>query len=454
VHNGWVRSRRFRRILILIGFLPLLCPLAAVLAQDAAPAIAADPLVVLAQLADVIHPITAEYVVDTLADAERRGASLFVLQIDTPGGLDSSMRDIIQAFLASPVPICLYVGPSGARAASAGFFMAMAADVVAMAPGTNMGAASPVAVGGAQPDETMAKKLMQDAEAYMRSLADQSGRPSDLAAEAVSDGRSFSAAEALAAGLADYLVDDFDALLGVLEGTRVRKAGRDIELRLEDPEIITVEPSLRQKILAIIANPQVAYMLMLMGLAGLYFELSTPGAILPGVLGGMSLVLALLAFQVLPISYAGLALIALAIVFFIIEIKVTSYGLLTIAGLVSFVLGSLMLVPGPIPEMRLQLSFVLPTALGVASLAAFLVTLVVRAHRSQVQTGPAGLVGESGTARGDLEPGVLGTVFVHGELWRARSDAPVAAGQTVEVTEVGRTGMELRVRPYPTERGE
>ena len=300
--------------------------------------------VVVATLAEVIHPISAEFIVDAVADAERRNAELLILRLNTPGGLDSSMRTIVQAMLGSRVPICLFVGPSGARAASAGFFMAMAADVVAMAPGTNMGAASPVPIGGGTVDETMANKLMQDAEAYMRSLAEQHGRPADLAAEAVADGRSFRASEALESGLADLVVDDIGDLLSALDGWVLQRREGEVTLNLASSERIELELSLRQRILAILANPRVAYMLMLIGLGGIYFELSTPGAVLPGVLGAISLVLALLAFQVLPISFAGLALILLALVFFVIEIKVTSYGLLTVAGLVSFVLGSLMLV--------------------------------------------------------------------------------------------------------------
>jgi len=403
------------------------------------------PLVVRARLADVVHPITAEYVLQAIADAEQQHADLFVLEIDTPGGLDSSMRAIIQAFLASDVPVCLYVGPAGARAASAGFFMAMAADVVAMAPGTNMGAASPVAVGG-ELDETMERKLQQDAQAYIRSLSEQRGRPVDLAIEAVADGRSYSAAEALEAGLADLMVDSFEDLLAALEGRRVERDDRVWQLALADAVVTNREMSTRQRLLAVIAHPQIAYVLMLIGVAGLYFELSTPGAILPGVVGGLSLVLAMLAFQVLPISFAGLALIALAVLFFILEIKVTSYGLLTVAGLVAFVLGSLMLVPGPIPEMRLQAGFVVPTALAVAGLAAFLLSLVLRTHRGQVQTGPAGLVGDMGRATRAFGPGQDGEVFVHGEVWKARADQPVSSGDAIEVTGL-ESGMIVRVSP-------
>lgn len=423
--------------------------LAAFLLFVAAPAVAQaperQPLVLVAELADVIHPITSEYIVESLDLAAERGADLFVLQIDTPGGLDRAMRDIIQAFRASTIPVCLFVGPSGSRAASAGFFMAMAADIVVMSPGTNMGAASPVAVGGGT-DETMQKKLIQDAEAYIRSLAEDRGRPVELAAEAVTDGRSYSAQEALETGLADLIVDDVEALLAAVHGRQISKAGVDTVLHLEGAQIETRELSLRQRILAVLANPQVAFMLMLAGLAGLYFEFSTPGAVLPGVLGGICLVLALQAFQILPISFAGLMLIALGLLFFVLEVKVTSYGLLTVAGLVAFVLGSLMLVPGPIPELRLQLGFVLPTALGVLAIVGSLVWLVVRSHRERVQTGPKGLVTEVGQATSDLGPGEVGSVFVHGELWRARSDMPIRSGDAVVVVGV-ESGMVIRVRP-------
>jgi membrane-bound serine protease (ClpP class) len=426
----------------------IVCALVVGLAATVAPGSAEGqgaPQVVRARLADAIHPITAEYVIEALAAAELQRADLFVLEIDTPGGLDGSMRAIIQAFLASDIPICLYVGPAGARAASAGFFMAMAADVVAMAPSTNMGAASPVPVGG-QIDETMERKLQQDAQAYIRSLAEQHGRPADLAIEAVSVGRSFSAGEALESGLADLRVDDFANLLATLDGRRIERDGRVWELNLRNAAVAEQEMSARQRLLAVLAHPQIAYVLMLIGIAGLYFELSTPGAIVPGVLGGLSLVLAMLAFQVLPISMAGLALIGLAVVFFMLELKVTSYGLLTVAGLVAFVLGSLMLVPGPIPEMRLQANFVLPTALGIMGIAVFLLNLVVRTHRTRVHTGAAGLVGEVGRATSAFAAGVRGEVFVHGELWRARADLPISADEPVEVTGF-EDGLTVRVRP-------
>lgn len=441
MHNRRVSTRRPSATLLVLAGLAAAAVPVTVLGQETP---ATGPVVVAVDLADVIHPISAEYVIGALQEAEDIDAELFVLRIDTPGGLDTSMRDIVQAFLASRVPVCLFVAPSGARAASAGFFMAMAADLVAMAPGTNMGAASPVSVGGGEVDETTRSKLFQDAEAYIRSLAARHDRPADPAAAAVSTGRSWPAAEAVELGLADFLADDLDDVLARLAGAEIPGHGTLSDLRAAT--VIEREPSLRQRLLSVIANPQVAYLLMLLGIAGLYFELSTPGAILPGVLGGVSLVLALLSFQILPISFAGLALIGLAVLFFILEVKVTSYGLLTVAGLVSFVLGSLMLFPGPIPQMRLSLPFVLPTALAVAGIAGTLLWLVLRTHRGRVTTGEAGLVGEVGRTTTELAPGIPGRVFVHGEIWRARADVPIAAATPVDIVAV-EAGMVLRVRP-------
>ena len=237
-----------------------------------------------------------------------------------------------------------------------------------------------------------------------------------------------------------------------LDGRQLPGEGSDHVYVLTGAEVVHEELSLRQRILSTIANPQVAYVLMLIGLGGLYFELSTPGAILPGVLGGICLVLAVFAFQILPISYAGLALIGLAMLFFILEVKVTSYGLLTVAGLVSFVLGSLMLIPGPIPEMQLHPIFVIPAALSVAAVAAFLVSLVLRTHRGRVRTGRAGLVSEIGYATTDLGPETVGKVFVHGEIWRARSESALRPGAPIEVVGV-ETGMVIRVRPADAEKG-
>ncbi len=396
---------------------------------------------------DAITPVTAEFIIESLQAAQEQEAALFVLRLDTPGGLDVAMRDIIQAFLASEIPTAVYVAPSGARAASAGFMIALSADVVAMASGTNMGAATPVLVGGAEMEETMHAKVVQDAAAYARSIAERRGRPVDVAVEAVTEGRSFAASEALELGLADVVADDLEDVIEALSGRVVRASEeRPVTLDLDDAVVQELEMNLRQRILSTIADPQIAYFLLLLGAAGLYFELSNPGAVLPGVVGAVSLVLALLAFQQLPFSYAGLALLVLGVVFIILELNMISYGLLTLAGLISFVLGSMLLFRGPIPEMRLSLWFVLPTAVVFVALMALMVHLAVRAQRSQVLTGRAGLVAEIGEATSDFGPDGRGQVFVHGELWRAHATATIRRGDAVEVVDVG-SGLSVEVRP-------
>jgi len=417
-------------------------------AQDL-PAATRQPsgVIVVAVLDDAIHPITAEFIIESLRIAQDRNADLFLLQLSTPGGLEESMSDIMQAFLASSVPTCVYVAPSGGRAASAGFMIALSADLVAMAPGTSMGSAHPVAIGVQEIDETMSEKITKDAVARTRSIAERRGRPPELAAEAVEDSRSFAASEAVELGLADLMADSVDELIEALDGRVIREEiGEPVTLMLSEAEVIEVEMSLRQRVLSTLAHPQIAYILLLAGLAGLYFELSNPGVVLPGVVGAICLIMGLLALQQLPINYAGLALIALAVLFFILEIKIMSYGLLTVAGLVAFVLGSLLLFPGPIPEMRLSLWFVLPTALAVFGVVALLTSMVVRVHRGQVQTGAQGLVSKLGRAMSDVAPGMDGRVFVHGELWTARSDVPIKEGETVEVLEVD-SGLVIQVRP-------
>ena len=402
--------------------------------------------IVVAVLDDTIHPITAEFIIDALGEAQEMGAVLFLLQLSTPGGLDESMRDIMQAFLSSPVPVCVWVAPAGARAASAGFMIALAADLVVMADGTSMGSAHPVPIGGQGLDETMAEKIVNDAVAYARSVAEKRGRPPDLAAAAVSESRSFPASEAVELGLADLVASDIMELREALDGRVVRQdSAEPITLQLVDVGVVDVEMSLRQRVLSTLAHPQVAYMLLLGGLVGLYFELSNPGAVLPGVVGAMALVMGMLALQLLPINWAGLALIALALLFFILEIKIISYGLLTVAGLVSFVLGSLLMFSGPIPEMRLPLSFVLPAALTVLGLVGLMVYMVLGAHRGRVHTGRDGLISETGEAVTDVSPDSPGKVFIHGELWSARSDVPVSEGETIEVVDVDK--LVVRVRP-------
>jgi membrane-bound serine protease (ClpP class) len=404
-------------------------------------------VILVCNVEDAITPVTAEFIIESLRAAQERDAVLFLLRLDTPGGLSDSMRDIIQAFLASEIPTAVWVAPSGARAASAGFMIALSADLVVMASGTNMGAATPVPVGGGEMDETMNAKVVQDAAAYARSIAERRGRPVDAAVEAVTGGRSFAASEAVELGLADAVADDMEELIDALSGRGVRASEEQpVTLELADAVVEELDMNLRQRILSTIANPQIAYFLLLLGAGGLYFELSNPGAVLPGVVGAVSLVLALLAFQQLPFSYAGLALLVLGVVFIILELNVISYGLLTLAGLISFLLGSMLLFRGPIPEMRLSPMFVLPMAVVFVALMALMVQLAVRAQRSQVLTGRAGLRSEIGEATGDFGPDGRGQVFVHGELWQAHAEAPVRRGDAVEIVDVG-SGLSVEVRP-------
>jgi len=428
------------------------CTLVVVLLLPAAAlAMPQGGAIVVCAVDDVISPVTAEFIIESLEFAQEQDAALFVLRIDTPGGLEVAMRDIMQAFLASDVPTAVYVAPSGAQAASAGFMIALSADIVAMASGTNTGAATPVSVGGGEIDDELHAKIIQNAIAYTRSVAEQRGRPVEPAVDAVEHGRSFAASEAIELGLADAIVEDLDEFIAEFDG-RIVRADSDTPLTLDlaDAEVVELEMNLRQRVLSTLANPQIAYFLLLLGIGGIYFELSNPGAVAPGVIGATSLVLALLAFQQLPFSYAGLALLALGVIFIILEVNVVSYGMLTLAGLVCFVLGSLLLFRGPIPEMRLSLWFVLPVALVFVGLMAFLVHMVVQTHRGRVLTGRAGMITEIGEAMADFDPGAQGQVFVRGEIWKARSDESIRQGDAVAVVEID-PGLQVKVRRLANE---
>jgi membrane-bound serine protease (ClpP class) len=384
-----------------------------------------------------IHPVTSEYIVRALEAADREGADLVVLTLDTPGGLDTSMREIITAIVNAKTPVAVWVGPSGSRAASAGFFIALAADVFAMAPGTSTGAAHPVSVSltGQGMDKTMEEKVVNDAAAYIRSLAEKRGRNVRLAEDAVRKSLSYTEHEALDGGLADLVAGSEDELIARLDGRTVKRFdGTERTLALAGKPVVVRPMTFRQRFLLTIANPNLAYILLMIGLVGLYFEFSHPGAILPGVLGGISLLLAVFAFQILPINYVGLGLILLAVILFVLEIKVQSFGMLAVGGIAAMIIGSLMLIKAPIDELRPSLGFVLPVVLGVSAIVIFLLTLVIRAHARRPVSGREGMIGEIGTARTDLSP--AGKVFVHGELWEAEAKDPVKAGEKVRVLEV------------------
>lgn len=400
--------------------------------------------VVVMRLEDTIQPASLRYLQRGLRRASQEQAAVVVVELNTPGGLLTSLRQMTTAITTSPLPVVVYVTPSGAQAASAGFFLLMAADVAAMAPGTNTGAAHPVGGQGEDLEETIAEKVTNDAAALIRSLAQQRGRSVEWAEKAVRESVSFTEREALEKGLIDLVAQNREELLAQLDQKQVRRFSGNLEtLSLKAPQVVVLSPSPGDKLLSAIAHPNIAYILLLMGLLGIYFELSHPGAIFPGVLGGISLLLALFALSVLPVNYVGVLLLLLAMGFFVAEVKVTSYGLLTVAGLICFVLGSAMLIDAPIPSLRVGWGVILPTAFVVAAVVIFLLSRVIQAHRSPPITGIEGMIGETGMAVSPLRP--TGKVFVHGEYWHAVAKTPVAEGETVRVVAV--KGSQLEVVP-------
>ena len=417
---------------------PLLA--AALLAAVSAPPAAAEIPVV--ELDGIVHAVSARHVVSAIDAADRAQAPLLVLRLDTPGGLDTAMRQIVERMLNCRTPVAVFVGPSGARAASAGFIITVAADVAAMAPGTNIGAAHPVS-GLGQMDEVMSKKVASDAAAYIRGKAARRGRNVEMAEKAVLESRSFTDKEALENKLIDLVAKDVDELLRALDGREItRFDGTRTTLRLAGQATHVVRMDWKQGILSAVASPQILFLLLLGALAGIGAELSHPGAIFPGVVGVLCLILFLFASQVIPVNWAGVLLVVLALGLFAAEVKVASHGLLTLGGIISMILGALMLVDSPAAEMRVPLGLLLPAAAVTAAGTIALVRLVVAAQRRRPVTGAEGLVGRRGVADTDLAPD--GWVVVLGERWRGRADDEVRSGDPVSVVAV--EGLTLRVR--------
>ena len=405
-----------------------------------APAAAASAPVATVVVDGVISPVTLRLVESAIARAKASGAQALVIQLDTPGGLERSMRAICQRLLSAEIPVIVWVGPTGARAASAGVFITMAAHVAAMAAATNIGAAHPVAVGGGIDKESM-RKVENDAAAFIRTIAVERGRNADWGEKAVRQSVSVTEREAVQLKVVDFVADSIPDLMTKLDGRTVKTARGAVTLATRDAVARPIEIGFRDRVLAVITDPNVAYVLMMLGTLGLIFELSTPGAILPGVIGGISLILAFFAFQSLPINFAGLLLILFAIVLFIAEVKVTSHGVLAIGGIVSMALGSLMLYDAPEVGFRVSWRVLVPTVALTAGFVLFALTLGVRALRRRPLLGVTGLVGQSGVARGALGP--EGQVSVHGEIWRAVADRPLPDGTAVTVVDV--QGLTLRV---------
>ncbi len=415
--------------------------LALVAALSVAPPARAET-VSLVQVEGVISPVTVRIIATALERARADQAAALVVQLDTPGGLERSMRSIVQQILNSDIPVVVYVAPTGARAASAGVFVTMAAHVAAMAPATNIGAAHPVAIGGGSFDKESMKKIENDSAAFARTIATTRGRNAEWAEKAVRQSVSATEREAVKLNIVDLVAESTTDLLDRIDGRRVKTPKGDVVLRTKGATVRPIKVGFRDRVLNVITDPNVAYVLMMLGMLGLFFELSNPGAILPGVIGGISLILAFFAFQSLPISYAGLLLILFAIVLFIAEVKVVSHGILAIGGVIAMLLGSLMLYEPPAVDVRVSWWVIVPTVGITAGMFIVALTAGVRALARRPMTGAAGMIGSTGVARSAIDP--EGQVLVQGELWRAVSDTGgISAGDAVRVTAI--EGLTLKV---------
>ena len=392
----------------------------------------------------VINPVAAEYINLVLTTAQEADAVAAVIQLDTPGGLDTSMRLIVKNITASPIPVIVYVAPGGGRAASAGVFILYAAHIAAMAPGTNVGAAHPVAMGGGEMDAVMKAKVENDAVAYIKSIAEKRGRNVRWAEDAVKKSVSVPEKEALSLKVIDLIAEDVPALLAAVDGREIVTGAGKVTLRTKGAPVTDIPMDWRLEALKALSDPNIAFILMTIGTIGLIAEMYNPGAILPGIVGAISLILAFYSLQTLPISYAGVLLILLGVVLFILEIKVVSYGLLSLGGIASMVLGALMLVKTDAPYLKVSLSVIIPTVVTFAVLLLAVTGLAVKARRRRPVTGSESLVGMIVVAKTMLAP--HGIVLLQGELWNAVSEEPIHEGEEAEVKAV--SGLTLTVRPH------
>jgi membrane-bound serine protease (ClpP class) len=442
--------------------------IAAVLAAHAVATASAAEKAVILEIDGAIGPASAEYVVRELRELTPGDTGLVILRMNTPGGLDTSMREIIAAILAAPVPVATYVAPSGARAASAGTYITYACAIAAMAPGTNIGAATPIQLGGppepqrpnpqrpaggeegktpegagTEPTDTETRKVINDAVAYIRSLAELNGRNADWATEAVRRAVSIPASEALERHVIDVIADDVPDLLRKIDGRSVTVAGKNRQLKTADLEIVVRPPDWRTRLLAIITNPNIALILMLAGVWGLVFELTSPGAVIPGVLGAISLLVALFALNLLPVSFAGVGLLLLGIGLMIAEAHIGAFGLLGIAGIAAFVIGAIMMFPSKAPGFAISLPVLAGVTIVTSSLFLIVLGLLLRSRRRPIVTGNEALIGAEGETV--AWQGVEGRVRIRGEIWRARASRPLEPGNRIKVLE--REGLVLTVEP-------
>ena len=403
----------------------------------------ADSFVLLATYDGIINPVAAEYLHDALTSAQENKAQALIIRLNTPGGLDTSMRLIIKDITGATIPVVVYVSPSSGRAASAGVFITMAAHVAAMAPGTNIGAAHPVAMGGGEMDKTMKEKVENDSAAYIKSIAEQRGRNVAWAEDAVRKSLSVTEREALKLKIVDLVAEDIPALLKQLNGRTIPLQSGPTVLRTADATVREFTMGLRLELLKVLSDPNIAYLLMTIGTIGIMAELYNPGAILPGIVGAISLILAFYSLQSLPVNYAGVLLFLLGIVFFILEATVTSYGLLAIGGVVAMLLGSMMLIKTDVEFLQISWSVTLPVVALTAAFSIFMVGMGVKAMRRRPATGREEMVGLVGIVQTALTP--RGQLAVHGELWEAISDRPLQPGDKAEVIRVD--GLQLHVKP-------
>ena len=399
--------------------------------------------VYLLEVEEIISPAVSELIATTLEKAKQNNSPFIIIQLDTPGGLATAMYQIVKGILNSPVPVIVYIAPSGARAASAGAIITLAAHISAMAPGTNIGAAHPVTLGTKIP-EKMEEKVVNDMVAYVKSIAKKRGRNVKVAEKMVRKSISLTADEALKQRVIDIMADSLPELLKKIKGRKVSTIVGKMVIPDENIQIKEIKGGLRYNILRILSNPNIAYLLMMIGLAGLYFELAHPGAVLPGVIGAISLILAFFAFQTLPVDYAGILLIILGIIFFILELKITSYGLLTVAAIFCYSLGSIMLFHQAPGYLRISWRVLWPTLALISGFFIGIITLVVKAQRARMKIGEQALIGEIGEVKEGIRPGEVGKIFVHGEYWNAESEQTILPGEKAEV--IGVKGLKLIVR--------
>lgn len=401
--------------------------------------ISTSPIYV-ATIDGIIEPMSASYIVRCLEIAGTESSPL-IIELDTPGGLDEAMREIVKAILNANVPVIVYVTPSGGRASSAGVFITLAANIAAMTPGTNIGAAHPVAIGG-EVDEEMAEKVVSDAVTYIKSIAEKRGRNIEWAEKAVKKSASLTEREALEAGVIDLVVQSREELIAEIDGMEVELPYAKQIIETEGRKVVEIPRTFRERFFSILANPNLAYIFLMLGIYGLIFEFSRPGTFIPGVAGAIFLILAFLAFRILPINYAGLALILLSAIFFILEVLTPVYGPLAIGGVISLILGSIMLIPSDADFFRISIPLIITTTILIAGFFLFAFGMAFKTLRKRPSTGRQGIMGEIGRVRTRIDK--EGVVFVSGELWKATSDEVIEEGEKIEVVDVDKLTLKVK----------